>query len=54
MVCPELEDDYLKERIELGDERIELDRICIYRLISVISSYDTDDWTSSGSDLLGR
>ena len=54
MICPELEDDHFEKRVELGDEWIELDRICIDMFVRISSSYDTDDWTSASSDLLGR
>jgi hypothetical protein len=53
MICPELEDDDLEKWIELGDEWIELDRICIYMLVGIVLCYDADDWTSASSDLLG-
>lgn len=54
MVCPELEDNYLEKWIELGDEWIELDRICIDVLVRVPSSDDTDHLASASSDLLSR
>lgn len=52
MVCPELEDDYFEKRVELGDEWIELDRICIDMLVRVSSSYDADHLATASSDLL--
>ena len=54
MICPELEDDYLEERIELGDEWIELDRICVYMFVRISASYDTYYLTTASSDLLSR
>ena len=54
MICPELEDDDLEKRVELGDEWIELDRVCIDMLVRVSPSDDTYDLASSCSDLLGR
>jgi hypothetical protein len=52
MIRPELEYDHFEERIELGYEWIELDRICVDMLVCISSCYDTDDWTSASSDLL--
>lgn len=52
MVCPELEDDYFEERIELGDEWVELDRICIDMFIRVPSCYNSYYLASASSDLL--
>ncbi len=54
MICPELEDDHFEERVELGYEWIELDRICIDMLVRVSSCYDTDHLASTSSDLLSR
>jgi hypothetical protein len=53
MICPELEDDDLEKRIELGDEWIELDRICIDMLVRISFCYDSHHLATASSDLLG-
>jgi hypothetical protein len=53
MICPELEDDDFEKWMELGYQRIELDRIRIDVLVWVIASNDTDHLASTGSDLFG-
>ena len=52
MICPELENDYLEERIELRDEWIELYRICVDMLVRISSCYDADYLATASPDLL--
>lgn len=54
MICPELEDNHFEEWVELGDEWIELDRICIDVLVRITSCYDADNLASTSSYLLRR